>query len=105
MNTIAKLRTLNICLSDIPKDRMFKSLKTGKYYINLQTWDYDLPDQYDNDFSISISPTKEEIEAKKNGQQIQRVFVGNGKIFKSELTQVPLTDDKDIQQAEEDLPF
>jgi len=65
MDTIAKLRTMNICLSDIPKNKMFKSKKTGKYYINLQTWDYDQTDQYKNDFSVSIIPTEEERTANR----------------------------------------
>jgi|GEM_PF-1327917 len=123
MEKIAKLRTLNICLSDLPREKMFLSEKTGKIYINLQTWDYDQTDQYNNDFSITIPLSKEEIEAKKNGQKVPLTFVGNGKIIKSELYVRPLGNDdklpfetkqtpKPTQQKEEqetqdedDLPF
>ncbi|CAA0253728.1 hypothetical protein V2605_03605 [Tenacibaculum maritimum] len=91
-------RTMSICLSDIPKERILKHEK-GKLYLPIQTYDYDEPDRYDNDFSVSISPTKEELEAKKNGEKINRVFIGNGRIW----------EDRGMQQATEedidDLPF
>ncbi len=48
-------RTLSICVSDIPKDRILKH-ENGKMYMNLSTWDYDEEDRYGNDFSISMSP-------------------------------------------------
>ncbi|MFL0093624.1 hypothetical protein R5N98_02820 [Tenacibaculum maritimum] len=91
-------RTMSICLSDIPKERILKH-ENGKLYLPIQTYDYDEPDRYDNDFSVSISPTKEELEAKKNGEKINRVFIGNGRIW----------EDIGMQQATEedidDLPF
>ena len=59
-----KTRTMSICLSDIPKDRILKH-ENRKLYLPLQTYDYDEPDKYDNDFSVSISLNKEEIESKK----------------------------------------
>lgn len=93
-----KTRTMSICLSDIPKDRILKH-QNGKMYLPLQTYDYDEPDKYDNDFSVSISLTKEEAEAKKNGQEVKRIFLGNGKIW----------EDKGMQPASQkdldDLPF
>ncbi len=75
-------RTASLCLSDIPKDRILKH-QNGKMYVSIQTYDYDEPDRYDNDFSVSISHTKEEIEAKKQGQKIDRVFIGNGRIWEN----------------------
>ena len=75
-----KSRTMSICVSEIPKERIFKH-ENGKMYINVSTWDYDEPDQYDNDFSVSMSPTKEEIEQRKAGEKINRVFIGNGRIW------------------------
>lgn len=93
-----KTRTMSICLSDIPKDRILKH-ENGKLYLPLQTYDYDEPDKYDNDFSVSISLNKEEIESKKNGVKVQRIFIGNGKIW----------EDRGLQNATEsdldDLPF
>lgn len=91
-------RTMSICLSDIPKDKILKH-ENGKLYISLSTYDYDAPDRFDNDFSVSVSLNKEEVERKKNGETINRVFLGNGRIWK----------DKGMQQATEsdleDLPY
>jgi hypothetical protein len=89
---------MSICLSDIPKDRILKH-SNGKLYLPIQTYDYDEPDKYDNDFSVSISLTKEEIEAKNNGQDIKRVFIGNGRIWENQGMQPATEDDTD------DLPF
>lgn len=93
-----KSRTMSICVSEIPKERILKH-ENGKMYINVSTWDYDEPDQYDNDFSVSMSPTKEEIEQRKAGEKINRVFIGNGRIWEQKTMQP-------ISQAEvDDLPF
>ena len=89
---------MSLCLSDIPKDRILKH-ENGKLYLPVGTFDYDEPDQYDNDFSVSISLTKDEIERKKKGEKINRIFIGNGRIW----------EDRGMQQASEedtdDLPF
>lgn len=91
-------RTMSICLTDIPKDRILKH-QNGKMYISFSTYDHDEPDRFDNDFSVSISPTKEEIERRKNGEKVDRIFVGNGRIW----------EDKEMQPISEeeydDLPF
>ncbi len=93
-----RTRTMSICLSDIPKERILKH-QNGKLYLNLSTYDYDEPDKYDNDFSLSIPLTKEELEAKKNGQTVNRVFLGNGRIWEDKgMESAP---QKDI----DDLPF
>lgn len=91
-------RSMSICLSDIPKDRILKHAN-GKLYLNISTYDFDESDKYDNDFSLSISPTKEEIEKRKAGEKVDRIFIGNGRIW----------EDKGMQQATDadtdDLPF
>lgn len=91
-------RTLSICVSDIPKDRILKH-ENGKMYMNISTWDYDQEDQYGNDFSVSMSPTKEEIERKKTGEKVDRVFIGNGRIWEQKEMQ-PIS-----QEEIDDLPF
>ena len=93
-----KSRTMSICLSDIPRERILKH-RNGKLYLPIQTYDYDAPDKYDNDFSVSISLTGQEIEAKKNGEKVDRIFIGNGRIWEDKGSQ-PATD-KDL----DDLPF
>ena len=95
---MGKSRTMSICLTDIPKNRILKH-SNGKLYLNLQTYDYDTPDQYDNDFSVSIPLTKEELEIKKSGGEVKRIFLGNGRIWADTGMQPASEDDVD------DLPF
>lgn len=97
---MGRSRTMSICLSDIPKERIIKH-ENGKLYLPVGTYDYDETDKYGNDFSVSISPTKEEIERRKNGEKVDRVFIGNGKVWDDPepKTQPATTDDTD------DLPF
>lgn len=91
-------RSMSICLSDIPKERILKHAN-GKLYLNVSSYDFDESDKFDNDFSLSISLTKEEIEKRKAGEKVDRVFIGNGRIW----------EDKGMQQASDsdtdDLPF
>lgn len=91
-------RTMSICLSDIPKDRILKH-QNGKLYLSIQTYDYDEPDKYDNDFSISISPTKDETERRKAGEKVNRVFIGNVRIWPDQGMQTATEEETD------DLPF
>lgn len=93
-----KNRTMSICLSDIPKERILKH-ENGKMYLNLQTWDNDEPDQYGNDFSVSIPLTKEEVERKKAGEDVKRTYLGNGRIWEDKGMQPATPEDTD------DLPF
>lgn len=93
-----KTRTMSLCLTDIPKERILKH-ENGKLYLAIQTYDYDEPDKYDNDFSVSISLNKEEIEQKKSGGQVQRIFIGNGRIWEVKGMQPSSPEDHD------DLPL
>lgn len=95
---MGKNRTMSICLSDIPKERILKH-SNGKMYLNISTYDFDEPNQYDQDFSVSISLTKEEIELKKKGETVNRVFLGNGRIWEDKGMQPASVEETD------DLPF
>ena len=53
-----KKRTMSLCVSDIPKERILLHAN-GKKYLMIETYDYDVPDKFDNDFSVSISRNKE----------------------------------------------
>lgn len=90
---------MSICLSNIPKDKILKH-DNGKLYLNLETWDNEEPDQYDNDFSVSIPLSKDELEAKKNGEEVKRVYLGNGRIWEPKEKMQPAKEE-DI----DDLPF
>jgi len=92
-----KMRTLSICVSDIPKDRILRH-ENGKAYMNITTWDNDEPDRFDNDFSVSMSPTKEETTKRKAGEKIERVYIGNGKIWEPKQMEA-------VKEEDEDLPF
>ena len=72
-----KRRTFSICLTDIPKERILIH-ENGKKHLNLESWDNDEPDKYDNDFSVRISMNKDEIERKKAGETITSIYLGNG---------------------------
>lgn len=92
-------RTMSICLSEIPKDRILKH-ENGKLYLNLQTWDNEEPDQFDNDFSVSIPFTEKELKAKKNGEEVKRIYLGNGRIWEPKDKIQPAT-----EEDTDDLPF
>jgi len=96
---MGKNRTMSICLSDIPKDRILKH-DNGKMYLPVSTYDLNEPDRFGNDFSVSIQLSKEEIERKKAGEDIKRVFIGNGKIWPDVEHTKPAT-----AAETEDLPF
>ena len=91
-------RTLSICLTDLPKERIVKA-DNGKLYLNLATYDLDAPDRFDNDFSVSLPLTKEEIERKKAGETVNRIFLGNGRIWEDKQAQ-PIS-----KEEADDLPF
>ena len=96
---MGKNRTMSICLSDIPKDKIVKHTN-GKLYLPLQTYDLNEPDRFGNDFSISVQFNEDEKKRKKEGEQVNRVFLGNGKIWPDIDNTQPATE-KDT----DDLPF
>lgn len=90
---------MSICVSDIPKERILVH-ENGKKYLSVKTYDYDTPDKFDNDFSVSISKNKDEVEKSKAGEKINRIFIGKGRIWENkEMT--PLNPNEE----HEDLPF
>lgn len=94
---MSKSRTLSICLTDLPKERILKH-SNGKMYLNLVTYDYDAPDQFGNHFSISLPLTEIQVKKKENGEKIQRVFLGSGKIWGNSSSQIS-------KEEADDLPF
>lgn len=95
---MGKYRTMSVCLSDIPKERFYKH-ENGKIYLQLSTYDKDETDQYGNDFSVSLPRTKEENERIGNGEKLDRIFCGNGKIWEDKKPVMQPVEDVD------DLPF
>ena len=102
---MSKLRTFSICVDDIPAEKLVTA-KNGKRYLNLTSWDNDEPDKYGNDFSVSISQSKEEREAKN-----KKTYLGNVKVVWSNGSNVmPEPKGSEPRQAPpqstaDDLPF
>lgn len=97
-----KKRTMSICLDNIDKSRILKH-ENGKKYLLLTTWDNDETDQYGNDFSVSHSKTKEEVERAKSGEKVLTVYVGNGRIWEYKEKMQPMTPEEIAK--DDDLPF
>ena len=72
----------SICLTDIPKEKITKSEKNGKIYLNINVFINDEPDQYNNNGAIAIQQSKEEREAKA-----KRVYIGNVKFSQQQPAQ------------------
>lgn len=100
MSKQGKKRTMSICLSEIPKDKILVH-ENGKKYLMIETWDNDEPDKYDNDFSVSVSYNKDEIERSKSGEKIPRTYLGNGKIWEAQNKMK----ESDPNDEHDDLPF
>lgn len=77
---MGRLRTLQVCISDIPEDRILKH-ENGKQYIFLKTYDYEQTNERDDDFSISLVATADEQKRIKAGEKINQIYVGTGKIW------------------------
>ena len=95
----------SICLSDIPKDKITKSEKNGKSYLNFNLWVNDEKDQYGNIGSINVSQTKEERES-----GLKKVYFGNIKPVERKEQPLSANDVEIKRQLEkydpvEDLPF
>ena len=102
-----KRRTMSICLTDIPKDKILIH-ENGKKYLMLETWDNDEPDKYDNDFSVSVALSKDEVERSKSGEKILRTYLGNGRIWEPVNKMREATPEEVAQMENEDddgLPF
>ena len=96
-----KRRTMSICLTDIPKDKILIH-ENGKKYLMLETWDNDEPDKYDNDFSVSVALSKDEVERSKAGEKILRTYLGNGRIWEPVNKMREATPEEVAQMENED---
>lgn len=107
---MSKLLTGSICLTDIPKDKIWKSEKTGKQYLNINVWINDDADKFGNNGSIQVNQTKEEREAKDT-----KVYVGNLKFVEAKQQtaaanvpvkkSAPAAPVEDAVIVDDDLPF
>ena len=101
-----KRRTMSICLTEIPKEKILIH-ENGKKYLMLETWDNDEPDKYDNDFSVSVALSKDEIERSKAGEKITRTYLGNGRIWEpvNKMREATPEDIAQMESEDDGLPF
>ena len=94
---------LNICVSDLPKDKIIKG-RNGKKYINLVLDERREVSQFGETHTITLSQSKEEREAKA-----PKVFVGGGKEYVFEKREQPKAQPQPARQSGgneiDDLPF
>lgn len=91
---------IDICLSDIPKDKITTSEKNGKKYAKFIVDDRKEKGNYGETHSVAMNQTKEERDAKE-----KKIYVGNGKEFifnnqqqtkKPDYVQLPDDDGSDL---------
>lgn len=63
----------SICLSDIPKDKIVKSEKNGKLYLNIDVVAYKESNQYGKSHFIALSSDKEE----RQKEDYKPTYIGN----------------------------
>jgi len=90
---------LDICLSDIPKDRIKKSEKNNKSYCQIVVDTRKEKDNYGNTHTLYMNQTKEE-----RADKVAKSYVGSGKeyVFENKTAKKP-----DYEQLPDDdgLPF
>lgn len=92
------MEILKICLSDIPKEKIYTSEKTQKKYVDIVVETRKEKDVYGNDLGVTVGQTKEERENKAS-----KVYVGSGKTFNFTKGESVGSDNK--KDESQDLPF
>lgn len=91
---------LDICLSDIPKERI-TAAKNGKKYCRMIVTEMRQPDNYGNSHTVYMGQSKEEREAKQ-----PKVYVGKGTCYSgSDAPRKAAPRAKMPIEGENDLPF
>jgi hypothetical protein len=96
---MAKKEQVSICINDLFEASKaghpaIITAKNGKKYAYVDIWENDTPDQYGNDFSVSLYDK----EAKK------ATYIGNGKKYKPQA-QAATPPPAPVQMGDDDLPF
>lgn len=87
----------NICLSNIPKDKLKKG-KDGKFYTTLILRPLKQVDDYENDMYVAVNQTKEEREVKTD-----LIFVGRARTF--EYTERESVENMESLSEVDESPF
>lgn len=98
---MADLINVSLCVSDIPKDKIYVS-ESGKKYISICVSKLREPDQYENTHSVFIRQSKEERERRD-----KRTYVGRGKavVFRPSEPTPDQVADLPVAENVDDLPF
>lgn len=98
---MADLINVSLCVSDIPRDKIFVA-DNGKKYISICVSERRQPDQYENTHCVFIRQSKEERERKD-----ARTYVGHGKsvIFRPTEPTPDQVSDLPVADNTDDLPF
>jgi hypothetical protein len=68
----SKKRTVQICLSDLPKDKMYTA-GNGKKYISLTLWDMAYMNSHDQNVEVQVTVTADDIK-----NNVRPTVVGGG---------------------------
>ena len=92
--------TIDICLSDLPKEKI-KQANNGKKYIQLILSERKTEGQYGETHTLTVSKSKEEREAKA-----PNIYVGSGREFRQSAPPQRVEDMPPADPFEDDgLPF
>lgn len=90
--------SLNVCLTDIPKERMRKA-KDGKFYADIIITGMKEADKYGNTMTAYMSQSKEERTAKQ-----AKIYVGKAKQLGTPTSEAPQQSNNQ-QDDDNSLPF
>lgn len=98
---MAELINVSLCVSDIPRDKIFVA-ENGKKYISICVSELREADQYENTHCVFMRQSKEERERKD-----KRVYVGRGKsvVFRPAEPTPDQVADLPVAENVDDLPF
>lgn len=93
---MSKIVSILVSLSDLPKDQIFTSQRSGKKYIRISVGERRDPDKFGNPLKVWVS----------NRETGERKYVGNGKVYEIEerTTEATAAQPAEAKQ-EENLPF
>lgn len=98
---MAELINVSLCVSDIPRDKIFVA-ENGKKYISISVSELREADRYENTHCVFMRQSKEERERRDD-----RVYVGRGRavVFRPAEPTPDQVADLPVARDTEDLPF
>lgn len=100
---MSKLFAGSICLTALNEaakkghSAFMKSATNNKIYVNLNIWENDTPDKYENTHSIQLNPKKDSTD--------EKIYVGNAHPIKTKDPEPVKQADFEQIPDDDDLPF